>query len=383
MNLTADILYAGVYDRELDLFEGQYPVENGATYNSYIIMDSKVAVMDGVDGRFSDAWLKGIEEKLQGRQPDYIVVHHMEPDHGASVFAFLEKYPKAMMVASAQAVKVAQSYFLADLSQRAVTVKEGDVLDLGRHKLRFIAAPMVHWPEVMVSFDDADGVLFSADAFGTFGSFEGSGDWAGEAARYYFGIVGKFGIQAQNLLKKAAGLNIKMILPLHGPVLKDNAAQCVDLYSKWTSYTPEDEGVTLCYASVYGGTKAVAETLAAELEKNGQHIVEVFDLARCDQSAALAAAFRHSRLVLASPTINGNVFPAVKNFIAALADHNYQKRFIALIETGMWAPCSAKCMTELLGGCKDITFSSTKVKVTGHASEADLACVKALALELS
>ncbi len=383
MIITEDILYAGVFDEEIDLFEGQYPVENGVTYNSYIIMDSKVAVMDGVDGRFSGVWLAGIEEKLQGRQPDYIVVHHMEPDHGASVWAFLKKYPGAKMVASAQAVKVAQNYFLQDLSERCVAVKEGDVLELGKHTLHFVAAPMVHWPEVMVSYDSCSKALFSADAFGTFGPFEWDDDWACEARRYYFGIVGKFGAQAQNLLKKAAGLDISMILPLHGPVIKEKLAYCVDLYQKWASYTPECDGVAVCYASVYGGTKAAAEELVKQLESSGQHQIELFDLARCDQSEALEAAFRYPKLVLASPTINSNVFPAVKSFITALADHNYQKRLVALVETGMWAPCSAKIMGDLLAGCKEITFANTRVKITGHVKDDDIAAIKALTSELA
>jgi len=383
MNITKDIIYAGVYDKDIDLFEGQYPVKDGITYNSYIIADEKTAVMDGVDGHFTDEWLSGLAEKLGGRSPDYIVVHHMEPDHSASLGAFLKAYPQAKMVASAQAVKLAQNYFKTDLSQRSIAVKDGDVLELGKHVLRFVSAPMVHWPEVMVSYDECDKTLFTADAFGTFGPFEGYEDWSAEASRYYFGIVGKFGVQVQALLKKLSALQVSMILPLHGPVLKEQAAECVKLYSQWSSYAPEEDGAVICYASVYGNTRAAAKELAEKLVQKGQGNVCVFDLARCDQSEAMAAAFRYSKLVLASPTINGNVFPAVKNFITALADHSFQKRFAAFIEAGMWAPASGKLMGDMLAACKDMEFAASKVKITASIDEAGHAAIDALADEIA
>ena len=383
MNITKDIQYVGVYDKDIDLFEGQYPVKDGVTYNSYIIADQKIAVMDGVDGRFADVWLNGVVQKLHGKEPDYIVVHHMEPDHSASVEAFLSMFPNSKMVATAQAIKVAQEYFLKDLSQRSVTVKEGDKLELGRHTLHFMTAPMVHWPEVMVSYDDYDNALFSADAFGKFGPFDGDSVWTNEARRYYFGIVGKFGIPVQSLLKKVSRFPVAMILPLHGPVLKETVDYCVDLYKKWSTYTPERDGVTICYASVYGGTKGVVEELVRQLDRKGQRNISVFDLARCDQSEALAEAFRYPKLVLASPTINANVFPAVKNFITALTDHNYQNRFIAFIETGMWSPCSGKCMADLLRGCKGVSFDSVRLKVVGRADDEEFKGIMDLATEIA
>lgn len=383
MNITKDIQYVGIYDRQIDLFEGQYPVKNGVTYNSYIINDAKTAVMDGVDGRFSDEWLNGVVQHLHGKKPDYIVVHHMEPDHGASIEAFLQAFPEAKMVATAQAIKVAENYFIRDLSERAIAVKEGDKLELGRHTLHFMTAPMVHWPEVMVSYDDYDNALFSADAFGKFGPFEGDEIWTAEARRYYFGIVGKFGIPVQSLLKKVSKYPVAMICPLHGPVIKETMDYCVDLYKKWSTYTPERDGVTIAYASIYGGTKGVVEELVRQLDRKGQRNIVVHDLARCDHSEALADAFRYPKLVLASPTINANVFPAVKNFITALTDHNYQNRFISFIETGMWSPCSGKCMADLLRGCKGVTFDSVRVKIVGRADDEEFTQLMALATEIA
>ena len=382
LNIAKDILYAGVGDRDIDLFEGQYPVPDGITYNSYIICDEQTAVMDGVDAGFAQKWLDGISELLGGKDPAYIVVHHMEPDHSASLELFLERYPQAKIVTSAQAVKMAQNLFKKDLSGRAVVVKEGDSLCLGAHTLRFFGAPMVHWPEVLVSYEESNNVLFSADAFGKFGTFEDREDWACEAARYYFGIVGKFGAQVQALLKKLSALPVKIICPLHGPVLKEETADCVALYNTWSSYAAERNGVVIAYASVYGSTKFLAEELAGLLEGRGLDKIELFDLARDDVSEALEGAFRSSKLVLASPTINGDVFPAVKAFIDALAAHNYQNRFVALIESGMWAPASAKRMTELLGACRDITFAENSVKMLGRPDDSVRAQLKKLADEL-
>ena len=382
LNIAKDILYAGVEDRDIDLFEGQYPVPDGITYNSYIIRDEQTAVMDGVDGRFAQKWLDGITEQLGGKTPAYMVVHHMEPDHSASLGLFMERYPEAKIVTSAQGVKMAQNLFKKDISARAVIVKEGDTLCLGTHTLRFFGAPMVHWPEVIVSYEERNKILFSADAFGKFGTFDDHEDWACEAARYYFGIVGKFGAQVQALLKKVSALPVDMICPLHGPVLKEEIADCVALYNTWSSYAAERNGVVIAYSSVYGATKAVAEELAGLLEGKGLDKIEVFDLARDDTTEALEGAFRSSKLVLASPTINGDVFPDMRTYIEALAAHNYQNRFVALIESGMWAPASAKRMAELLGACKDITFAETQVKMLGRPDDAVRAQLEKLAEEL-
>ena len=382
LNISKDILYAGVEDRDIDLFEGQYPVPDGITYNSYIIRDEQTAVIDGVDKHFTYEWMENIEELLDGKSPDYIVVHHMEPDHSASLEVFLRLYPEAKIVASAQAVKMAQNLFNKDISSRAVIVKEGDTLCLGTHTLRFIGAPMVHWPEVLVSFEESEKILFSADAFGKFGTFTDREDWACEAARYYFGIVGTFGAQVQALLKKVAALPVETICPLHGPVLREEIADCVALYNTWSSYAAERNGVVIAYASVYGATKALAEELARILGRKGQDHIELFDLARDDVTEALEGAFRSSKLVLASPTINGDVFPAVKAYIDALAAHNYQKRFVAFAESGMWAPCSAKRMAELLGGCKELEFAQSSVKMLGCPDEAVSAQLDKLAEEI-
>ena len=383
LNISKDILYAGVEDRDIDLFEGQYPVPDGITYNSYIIRDQQTAVMDAVDGRFAGEWLEGVMEHLDGTAPDYMVVHHMEPDHSAGLELFLDHFPETKIVTGAQGLKMAQNLFKKDLSGRAVVVKEGDTLCLGTHTLRFFGAPMVHWPEVLVSYEESEKVLFSADAFGRFGPFEWDDDWACEAARYYFGIVGKFGVQVQALLKKLSGLEIAAVCPLHGPVITGkHIAECVGLYNKWSSYEPERNGVVIAYASVYGATKALAEELAALLESKGQPKIEVFDLARDDTTEALEGAFRSSKLVLASPTINGDVFPAVRDYIQDLAAHNYQKRFVALIESGIWAPASAKRMAELLGGCKELTFAENPVKMLGRPDVAVRAQLEKLADEL-
>ena len=382
-NITKSIIYAGVEDRVIDLFEGQYPVPDGITYNSYIIFDQQTAVIDSVDKAFVQEWLDGVTEQLNGREPDYIVVHHMEPDHGAGLSLFMHRFPDARVVISAQGLKMAQNLFKEDFSGRAVIVKEGDTLCLGAHTLRFFSAPMVHWPEVMVSYEESEKILFSADAFGKFGTFDWDDDWACEAARYYFGIVGKFGAQVQALLKKLGGIEIAAVCPLHGPVITaEHVPECVGLYSKWSSYEPERNGVVIAYASVYGGIKALAEELAEMLERKGQPKIELIDLARDDTTEALEGAFRSSKLVLASPTINGDVFPAVRDFIADLAAHNYQKRFVALMESGMWAPCSAKRMAELLGACKDLTFAENSVKMLGRPDAAVRAQLEKLAEEL-
>ncbi len=380
-----DIIYVGVNDHDIDLFEGQYDVtENGMAYNSYVVLGEKVAVMDTVDGNFGDEWLANVDEALAGRTPDYLVVHHMEPDHSANISRFMEKFPAAQVVASAPAFKMMVAYFGTDFADRKVVAKEGFKLDLGGHELTFIGAPSVHWPEVLFSYDSASRVLFSADAFGKFGAldYDDPEGWACEARRYYFGIVGKFGKNVQNVLKKAAGLDIAVICPLHGPVLTENLGYYLDTYNTWSSYQPEDAGVTIAYCSVYGNTKQAVEELAAALEERGQK-VSVFDLARDDMAEAVEDAFRYDRLVLASPTYNGDVFPFMSTFIHTLAEHAYQNRKVALVEAGSWAPAAAKVMRARVGEMADIEVAENVVTVRGAVDEACRAQIAALADELS
>lgn len=376
-----EIRYVGVNDHQIDLFEGQYVVPDGMSYNSYVIIDEKIAVMDSVDRNFTGEWLKKLEGALEGRQPDYLVVHHMEPDHSASIQAFLERYPGAVVVASAKAFAMMKNFFGCDYAEKRIIVAEGSRLSLGRHELTFIAAPMIHWPEVMMSYDALAKALFSADAFGKFGALDVEDDWACEARRYYFGIVGKYGAQVQALLKKAAALEIEAIYPLHGPVLGENVESYIRLYDTWSSYRPENQGVVIAYASMYGNTKEAALLLAGMLEEKGEK-VSVFDLARDDMAEAVEDAFRYDRLVLAAPTYNAGVFPVMKEFIHHLTERNYQSRTVALIENGSWAPTAAKVMRGMLEGCKNLTFADTAVKILSALSEESRAQLGALADEI-
>ena len=385
MQITDDIKYIGVNDHRIDLFEGQYDVrENGMSYNSYVVLGEKVAVTDTVDADFVDEWLGNLDAALAGRIPDYLVVHHMEPDHSAGISAFMEKYPEARVVASAPAFKMMAAYFGTDYSDRRVVAKEGFVLELGGHSLSFIGATNVHWPEVLFSYDAADKVLFSADGFGKFGALdhEDPEGWACEARRYYFGIVGKFGKNVQAVLKKAAALDIAVICPLHGPVLTDDLGYYLNLYNTWSSYEPEDRGVTVVYASVYGNTKQAALELARALEDRGQK-VSVFDLARDDMAEAVEDAFRYDRLVLASVTYNAGIFPYMSTFIHTLAEHAYQNRTVAFVEAGSWAPMAAKVMRSQVEGMKDIRLAEQVVTVRGAVDDATRAQIAALADELS
>ena len=379
--ITNDIRYIGVNDHAVDLFEGQYVVPNGMSYNSYAIMDEKIAVMDTVDQHFTAAWLKNIAETLGERKPDYFVVHHMEPDHSANIAAFMDAYPEASIVSSAKAFAMMKGFFGDDFAERRVVVGEGDTLCLGRHTLTFVTAPMVHWPEVIVSYDSCDKVLFSADGFGKFGALDADEPWADEARRYFIGIVGKFGPQVQALLKKAAGLDIEIICPLHGPVLKENLGYYLNLYNIWSSYAVEEEGIVIAYTSIYGHTKAAVELLAESLKAKGANVV-VYDLARCDMPAAVADAFRYGKLVLATTTYNNDVFPFMKTFINHLTARCFQKRTVALMENGSWAPTAAKVMRAMLECCKEISFTENSVKIMSALSDESRAQIEALAGEL-
>lgn len=382
MQITDDIKYIGVNDHDIDLFEGQYIVENGMAYNSYVIIDDKTAVMDTVDTHFEEEWLENLKGVLGERTPDYLIVQHMEPDHSASIEAFIKTYPNAVIVASAPAFTMMKQFFGTDYADRRQIIKEGDTLILGAHTLQFVAAPMVHWPEVMVTYDTKDKVLFSADGFGKFGALDAEEDWACEARRYYFGIVGKYGMQVQNLLKKAAALDIQTICPLHGPILKENLEYYVNLYQTWSSYGVESEGVMIAYTSVYGHTKAAAELLAEKLTAKGCPKVVVADLAREDMAECVEDAFRYGKLVLATTTYNTDMFPFMREFIHELAERNYQKRTVALMENGSWAPMAAKAMRAKLEACKDITFTENTVQIRSALNEENIAQIEALAEEL-
>ena len=382
MTITNDIRYIGVNDHQVDLFEGQYVVPNGMAYNSYAILDEKIAIMDTVDRRFGQEWLMNIENTLQGRQPDFLVVHHMEPDHSANIAVFMQTYPQAVVVSSAKAFVMMKNFFGQDFADRRIVVGEGDTLALGKHTLTFVTAPMVHWPEVIVSYDSCDKVLFSADGFGKFGALDAEEDWACEARRYYIGIVGKYGPQVQALLKKAAGLDIAIICPLHGPVLTENLGYYIGLYDTWSSYRPETEGVVIAYTSVYGHTKAAAELLAQKLQEKGCPKVAVNDLARCDMAEAVEDAFRYSKLVLATTTYNGDVFPFMRTFIDHLTERSYQNRTVALIENGSWAPVAAKVMRRMLENSKNLTFTDTSVKILSALNADSEQQIEALAEEL-
>ena len=382
MTITNDIKYIGVNDHEVDLFEGQYVVPNGIAYNSYVILDEKIAVMDTVDKNFGEEWLKNLESVLDGRKPDYLVVHHMEPDHSANIDHFLKVYPEATVVSSAKAFTMMKQFFGTDYADRRIVVGEGDTLALGKHVLTFVTAPMVHWPEVIVSYDSTDKVLFSADGFGKFGALDVEEDWACEARRYYIGIVGKYGAQVQALLKKASALDIAIICPLHGPVLTENLGYYLNLYDIWSSYRVESEGVVIAYTSIYGNTKAAVELLAEKLREKGCPKVVVNDLARCDMAEAVEDAFRYGKLVLATTTYNGDIFPFMREFIHHLTERSYRNRTVGLIENGSWAPVAAKIMTRMLENSKDLRFTDTTVKIFSAMNDANRAQIEAMAEEL-
>ena len=382
VSVTDTIRYIGVNDHQIDLFEGQYPVPNGMAYNSYVILDQKIAVMDTVDINFTQEWLRNLETELGGRKPDYLVIQHMEPDHSASIRHFLEAYPDTTVVATAKAFAMISQFFDLDLADHALTAENGATLSLGAHELNFIFAPMVHWPEVMMTYDSTDKVLFSADAFGKFGALDVEEDWDCEARRYYIGIVGKYGAQVQNVLKKAAGLDIQTICPLHGPVLKDSLAHYIEKYNIWSSYAVESEGVMIAYTSVYGHTKAAACLLADKLKENGCPKVVVCDLARDEMTEAVEDAFRYGKLVLATTTYNADIFPFMKQFIDHLTERNYQNRTIGLIENGSWAPLAVKIMKGMFEKSKNITWLDTSVTIKSALNDDSRAQIEAMAKEL-
>ena len=381
MIITNDIKYVGVNDRKLDLFEGHYHVPNGMAYNSYIIIDDKTAIMDSVEQNFGNEWLSNIEKVLGSRKPDYLVVQHMEPDHSANIITFADKYPEAKIVSSAKAFTMMKNYFGTDFADRQVVVGEGTELNLGKHVLKFIAAPMVHWPEVIMTYDAADKILFSADAFGKFGALDADEPWTDEARRYYIGIVGKYGPQVQAVLKKAAALDIKMICPLHGPMLSDTIPACLDLYQKWSSYTAECDDILIAYTSVYGHTKAAAELLADTLKSKGSKVI-IHDLARTDMSLAVADAFKCSKIVLATTTYNMDIFPYMKEFINCLTERNFQNKTIGVIENGSWAPAAAKKIKSMLETSKNLTFAESTVTITSAINDTSKAQIVALAESL-
>ncbi len=382
MKITKDIRYVGVDDRKVDLFEGQYPVPNGISYNSYVIMDQKIAVMDTVDQHFTEEWLGNIAKTIGDRKPDYLVVQHMEPDHSANVQRFLEVYPEAKVVGNTKTFAMIDAFFDIDLSDRKVEVKEGDALDLGAHKLNFVFAPMVHWPEVMVTYDSTDKVLFSADGFGKFGVPSADEPWDDESRRYFIGIVGKYGAQVQALLKKAAGLDIAMICPLHGPVLREDLGHYLSLYDTWSSYEPEEDGIVIAYTSVYGHTKKAVELLAEKLRQKGCPRVVVHDLSRTDVSYAVADAFRFGKLVLATTTYNADIFPFMRIFIEHLTERNYQKRTVGLIENGSWAPMAARVMKSMFEKSKNINWLDTTVHIKSSMKDKDMEDIEKMAEEL-
>ena len=382
MFITNDIKYVGVNDHDIDLFEGQYIVPNGMSYNSYVILDEKTAVMDSVDARFVDEWLKNIDAVLGTKAPDYLVVQHMEPDHSANIAVFMAKYPSATVVASDKAFVMMKQFFGTDFTERRIVVKEGDTLSLGKHMLTFVAAPMVHWPEVIVTYDSYDKVLFSADAFGKFGALDVEEEWACEARRYYFGIVGKYGAQAQKLLEKAAGLDISLICPLHGPVLSEDLSYYLGLYNTWTSYNVESEGVLIAYSSVYGNTKKAVELLAEELDKAGALKVTINDLARCDMAEAVEDAFRYGKIILATTTYNGDVFPFMREFLHELTERFWQKKKVGIIENGSWAPTAARKIKAMLEGSKNIEYTDTTVTIRSAITEENKVQIAALASEI-
>ena len=380
--ITNDIKYVGVNDHKIDLFEGQYIVPNGMAYNSYIILDQKIAVMDSVDINFSNEWLSNIDSVLDGKKPDYLIIQHMEPDHSSSIVEFTNKYPDTILVSTEKAFAMMQKFFETDFCEKRIIVKEGDTLSLGNHKLTFIVAPMVHWPEVMMTYDSTDKVLFSADAFGKFGALDCDEDWACEARRYYIGIVGKYGVQVQAVLKKVANLDIEIICSLHGPVLKENLGYYIDLYNTWSSYGVESEGVVICYTSVYGNTKKAVELLNAKLTALGCEKVAVNDLARCDMAEAVEDAFRYGKIVLATTTYNGGIFPFMHTFINELTERGFKNRKIGIIENGSWAPVAANNIKKLLENCKNLTFTDTTVTIHSALNDKSKQEIEHLAKEI-
>lgn len=382
MKITQDIFYVGVNDHQVDLFEGQYRVPNGMSYNSYVILDAKVAVMDTVDRGFTHQWLDNLQKVLGSRQPDYLIVQHMEPDHAANIANFLKTYPAATVVSSAKAFPMMKHFFGTEFEDRRIVVGEGSTLSLGRHTLTFVTAPMVHWPEVIVTYDSLDKVLFSADGFGKFGAVDVEEPWEDEARRYFIGIVGKYGPQVQALLKKAANLDIEVICPLHGPVLREDLGKYLSLYDTWSGYRPESDGIVVAYTSVYGHTKAAVELLVGKLRDSGAPEVRVFDLARCDMAEAVSSAFRYRKLVLATTTYNADIFPYMQEFIHHLTQRNFQSRTVALIENGSWAPMAAKTMEKMLSGCKNLTFTETTVRIVSSLDDTSAAQIDALVGEL-
>ncbi|WP_075719002.1 FprA family A-type flavoprotein [Roseburia sp. 499] len=380
--VTESILYIGADDKDIDLFESQYVVPNGVSYNSYVIMDEKIAVMDTVDARRTEEWLENLDRALAGRTPDYLVVSHMEPDHASNVQKLAEKYPNMQIVGNAKTFPMIGQFFDIDLSQRSVVVKEGDTLSLGKHELQFFMAPMVHWPEVMVSYEKSEKILFSADGFGKFGALDTEEDWACEARRYYFNIVGKYGVQVQALLKKAATLDIAMICPLHGPILKEDLGYYIGKYNTWSSYEPEDDGVLVAYASIHGNTRKAAEKMKEILEAKGAAKVAITDLSRDDMAEAVEDAFRYDKVVLAAATYDGGVFPCMEEFLHHLKSKNYQKRKIALIENGSWGPMAAKTMKGILEGMKELTICDKTVTIKSSMKQEDVTKMEELAEEL-
>lgn len=391
MKISNDIFYVGVNDHDIDLFEGHYIVPDGMAYNSYVIKDGKAAVVDSVDAHFADEWLGRVREVMDGASPDYLIVQHMEPDHSGSILSFMNEYPEAVIVSSQKAFTMMANFFEGEaFEERRLVVKEGDTLGIGAHTLSFIAAPMVHWPEVIMTYDAADKVLFSADAFGRFGALDVIGetgadddDWACEARRYYFGIVGKYGVQTQAVLKKAAGLDIQTICATHGPVLMENLDYYLGLYDTWSKYEPESKGVVIAYTSVYGNTKKAVELLAEKLEAKGVPAVEVTDLARDDMAEAVEDAFRYDTVVFATTTFNNDIFPYMKEFINSLTERNYQNKRLAFIENGSWAPAAAKVMKAMLEGCKNMTYAENSVKIVSALNDSSRAQIEALAEELA
>ena len=382
MQITNDISYIGVNDRKIDLFEGQYIVPNGMAYNSYLISDEKIAVMDTVDRNFTDEWLGNLEKALGGRKPDYLIVQHMEPDHSSNIVSFMNAFPDAQIVSSSKAFTMMKNFFGNEFEDRRIVVGDGDTLNLGKHTLTFISAPMVHWPEVIMTYDAEDKVLFSADAFGKFGTLDTDEDWACEARRYYFGIVGKYGAQVQKVLEKLSSLDIQTICPLHGPVLNENLEYYTGLYDTWSSYGTESEGIVISYTSVYGNTKKAIDILAEKLKANGCPKVVVNDLARCDMAEAVEDAFRYGRLVLATTTYNSDIFPFMREFVQHLAERGIKNKTIAMIENGSWAPQATKVMKRMLEGCKDLSYTENNVKIISALNEESSAQLDALANEL-
>lgn len=382
MKITNDIKYVGVNDHKIDLFEGQYVVPNGMSYNSYLIEDEKIAVLDTVDENFTKQWLENIQVTLNGKKPDYLIIHHMEPDHSANIVSFLQMYPEAIVVANEKAFTMMNQFFDYRFEGHKLVIENGDSLSLGKHELTFLFAPMVHWPEVMVSYEKTEKVLFSADAFGKFGALDVEEEWDDEARRYYIGIVGKYGIPVQMILKKASALDIQMICPLHGPVLHDHIEHYIDLYNTWSSYKMETEGVVIAYTSVYGNTKKAVELLAEQLKQKGCPNVILHDLARADMAQVIADAFRYNKLVLATITYNGDIFPYMKHFIYHLLERNYQNRTIGLIENGSWACTAGKVMKDLLSSSKNITWTKNTVKIVSSMKEQNIAEIESLADEL-